>query len=81
MLGKEKERPRFRLCRWTLLGVRRMDRVLNTRIRELCGVKKVLDEEIGEGVPRWFTHVERGERGMIAKRFYVGGHGRERLIP
>ena len=27
-----------------LLGIRRMDRVLNARIRELCGVRKGLDE-------------------------------------
>ena len=35
-------------------------------------MKKGLDERIDEGVFRWFTHVERMERGMIAKRVYVG---------
>ena len=35
-----------------LLGIRRMDRVPNTRTRELCGVKKGLDERI-DGVIRW----------------------------
>ena len=29
---------------------RRMDRVSNAQIRELCGVKKGLDERIDEGV-------------------------------
>ena len=29
-----------------LLGIRRMDRVLNARIRELCRVTKGLDEKI-----------------------------------
>ena len=42
-----------------LLGIRRMDRVLNVRKRKLCGVKKSLDERVDEGVLRWFTHVER----------------------
>ena len=35
-----------------LLGIRRTDRVPNTLIGELCGVKKGLDERINEGVPR-----------------------------
>ena len=55
-----------------LLGITRMDRVPNARIRELCGVKKSRDERIDEGVLRWFAHVERMERGAIAKRLYVG---------
>ena len=55
-----------------LVGIRKMYKVLNARIRELCGVKKGLDEGINEGVLRWFAHVERVERGMIAKRVYVG---------
>ena len=33
-----------------LLGIRRMDRVPNARIRELCGVKKGQDERIDKGV-------------------------------
>ena len=33
-----------------LLGIRRMDRVLNAWIRELCGVRKGLGERIDEGV-------------------------------
>ena len=36
-----------------LLGIRRMDRVANARIRELCGVKKGLDEMINEDVLRF----------------------------
>ena len=45
----------------TLLGVGRMDRVLNTRIKELFEVTKEVDERIGEGVFRWFGHV--GKKG------------------
>ena len=76
MLWKEKERSRVRAVQMDnlrgLLGVRRMDKVPNALIRELCGVKKGLDERIGEGVLRWFGHVERMERDRIAKRVYVG---------
>ena len=35
-----------------LLGIRRMDRVPNVRIRELCRVRKSVDERIDEGVLR-----------------------------
>ena len=42
-----------------LLGIRRMDRVANARVRELCGVNKSLDERIDEGILWWFGHVER----------------------
>ena len=55
-----------------LLGIRRIGRVLNARIRELCEVKKGLDERIDEGVLQWFGHVERIESDRIAKGVYVG---------
>ena len=55
-----KERSRIRVVRMTnlrgLLGIRRMDRAPNPQIRELCGVKKGLDENMiqwrGIGLPR-----------------------------
>ena len=75
MLWREK-RSRLRAVQMDnlkgLLGIRRIDRVPNARIRELCGVRKGLDERINEGVLRWFGHVERMERYKIAKRVYVG---------
>ena len=54
------------------LGIRKMDKVLNTRIWELSGVTKRVDERIDEDVLRWFGRVERMESGRIAKRVYVG---------
>ena len=42
-----------------MLGNRRMDRVQNARIRELCRVTKGLDRRIDEGVLRWFGHVQK----------------------
>ena len=52
--------------------------VPNTRIRQLCGVKKGVDENIDEGVLRWFGHVERMEVNRIAKTVYVGECGGSR---
>ena len=40
-----------------LLGIRRMGRIPNARIRELFRVTKGVDERIDEGVLRWFGHV------------------------
>ena len=64
----------FGLYRWItskgLLGIR-MDRVLNAQMRELCGVKKGLDERIEEGMFQWFSHVKRMERDRIPRRVYV----------
>ena len=61
-----------------LIGIRRMGRVPNARIKELYRVKKGLDERIEEGW--WFAHVERMERGMIAKRVYVGEFAGSRSV-
>ena len=55
------------------LSIRRMVRFPDARIKELCGVQKVLDERIEEGVLRWFGNVERIERDRIGKRRYVYG--------
>ena len=78
----EKERSRIRAVHadnLSLLGIRRMERVPNARIRELCGVTKGVDEKIAEDVLRWFGHVERIENDMIVKRVYVGECAGSRL--
>ena len=53
VLWKEKERSRIRAVQIDnlrgLLGIRRIDRVQNAQIRELCRVKKGLRETIDEG--------------------------------
>ena len=51
---------------------RRLDKVPNARIRQLCEVTKGLDEKIDEGVLRWFGHVERMENDRITKRMCIG---------
>ena len=90
MLWKENERSGIRAVNLRgFLGIRKRDRVLNARIRELCGVTKGVDERIDEGVVRWSGHVERRENDKIAKRVYVKecavvaqwvGHGRDGFI-
>ena len=61
ILWKEKERSRItgvQMDKFTgLLGIRRIDRVPNTRIRELGGVMKGVDERTDEGVLQWFLHI------------------------
>ena len=49
-----------------LLGIRRMGRVPNALIKELCRVRKGVDEWIYEGVLRWFGPVEG-----IGKKVYI----------
>ena len=71
----KKERSRIRTIKMDnlrgLLGIRRMDKVPNAQIKELCGVMKGVDDRIDEGVLQKFGHVERME-DRIAKRVYVG---------
>ena len=75
MLWKEKERSRVRGVQMYnlrgLLGIRRMNRVQNSQTRELCGVRKGLDEIIDKCVLLWLGHAKRVERDRITKRVYA----------
>ena len=51
-----------------LLGIRRMDKVTNARIRALCEVTN----RIEESVLRWFGHLEKMENDRIAMREHAG---------
>ena len=53
------------------LGIRKMDRVPNARIRELCCVMKGVNNRIDGGVLWWFGPVEKMKNDRIANRFYV----------
>ena len=50
MIWREKERSRIKVAQMDnlrgLLGIRRMDKVQNARISQLCGVAKGVDENI-----------------------------------
>ena len=48
-----------------------MDKVPNSWIRKLCGVKKGVGEKVDEGVFRWFGHVERMQNDRIAEWVYI----------
>ena len=65
MLWKLKGRSRIRAVQMDnlsgLLGIRRMDRVPNARIRQFCGVTKGVDEKIDVSLHQCFGHVERME--------------------
>ena len=54
MIWREKERSRIRAVQMdnlrSVLGIRRVDKVPNAPIRQLCGVMKDVDEKIEEGV-------------------------------
>ena len=53
MIWRDKERSRIRAVQMDnlrgLLGIRRMDKVLDARIRQLCGVTKGMDGKADEG--------------------------------
>ena len=76
MIWKEKERYMIWAMQMDnlrgLLGIRRMDKVQNARIRRLCGVTKGVNQKIDEGILRWFGYVKRIENDRIAKKVYVG---------
>ena len=84
MIWKEEGRSRIRAVQMdkirSLLGIKRMDRVPNPRIRELCGVAKGVDESIEEDVLYRFNYVERMENDRIAKRVYVGEYAGSRSV-
>ena len=54
MIWRKKERSRIRDVQMNnlrgLLGIRRMDKVPNARIRQVCSVMEGVDEKIDEGV-------------------------------
>src|SRR5678815_4983448 len=55
-----------------MLGVKRINKMRNELIRELCGVKKGVHERINESMLRWFGHVERMNESRLVKRMYSG---------
>ena len=65
MIWREKERSRIRTVQMDnlrgLLGIKRMDSVLNAQIREFGKVVKGVYEMIDENVFHWLGHIERRE--------------------
>ena len=75
LIWREKERYRIRAVQMDnfrgLLGIRRMDKFLDARVRQMFGGTKGVDKNIDKGVFRCFDHGERMENNRIAKRIYV----------
>ena len=69
MLWKEKERSRIRAAHMDnlrgLLGIRRVDRIPNAQVRELCEVTKGVEERIKEGVEECAGSHSVGRDGLI----------------
>ena len=55
-----------------VLGARRIDKMRNEVIRELCGAEKGVKERISESILRWFGHLERLDESRLVKRLYRG---------
>ena len=54
-----------------MLGVRRIDKMMNEHIRDLCGVKNGVNERTKESMLRWFGHVERMNDSRFLSRCIV----------
>ena len=69
---REKERKKLNVfemkCLRSMIGVTRMDRVRNERVRERTGVMCDLAGRADESVLRWFGHVERMNDERLTKR-------------
>ena len=67
MIWREKGKSTIRAVQMDnlrgLLGIRRMDKVPNGRIRQLCGKTNGVNEKIDEGLLGWFGHVESRMHG------------------
>ena len=68
---REKETSTIRVVQMDnlrcLLGVRRINKMQNIRIKEVCGVTKEMNERIEESDFRWFGHTERMKNNGITK--------------
>ena len=64
------------------MGIRRMNKIPNARIRQLCRVTKGLDEKINEGVLRWFAVWKEWRTTRVLRRECAGSRsvGRPRWI-
>ena len=72
-------------CLRSLVGVSRMDRVMNEEVRRRAGIEKELESRADQRVLKWFGHVERMDEYRMARRVLMaevsGGRirGRPRL--
>ena len=69
-------------CLRSLIGVSRMDRVMNEEVRRRAGIERELASVADQRVLRWFGHVERLDEYRMARRVLMaevsGGRVRRR---
>ena len=74
MIRGEEERSRIKVLQMDnirgLIGIKEMDKVLNTWIRVLYGVSKGIEERV-DSVLWWSSHLERTENDNIVMRMYI----------
>ena len=70
-------------CLRSLVGVSRMDRVMNEEVRRRAGIESEFASREDQRVLRWFGHVERMDDYRMARRVCMvevsGGRVRGRL--
>ena len=55
-------------CLVSLVGVSRMDRVINEEVRSRAGIERELASRADRRVLRWFGHVERMDENRMTRR-------------
>merc|ERR1712002_1056172 len=57
-------------CLRNICGRRRIDRVSNVEIRDMCNKNVSVSGRMDQGILRWFGHVERMGNERLVKRVY-----------
>ena len=55
----------------SLVGVSRMNRVMNEEMRRRAAIERELANRAGQRVLRWFGHVERMDEYRMARRLLM----------
>ena len=60
-------------CLRSLVGVSRINRVTNEKVRRRAGIQRELASRADQRVLRWFRHVESTDEYRMARRADVSG--------
>ena len=55
-----------------LLGIRRIDRIPNSKVKEICDLKKAVDKRTEESALRWFKDNEIVVNSRTVKSYSEG---------
>ena len=59
-------------CLRSLVGVSRMDRVMNEEVHSRAGIERELASRANQRVLRWFGHVERMDQYLMVCKWTAG---------